>query len=236
MTLKNINFKKLYILLFLLAQICLYPFVVFGVGNVRVVAYVAILLCFATSLVLLQKNKQSLLLAVALFCTACADFFLILKGGSNKNLAMCFFVVAQLAYGARTLLFANNKKEFWANVISRCVLMSGLVIGSFAVVGSLLVVSDTPAYVVFSMIYFGNLLTNLAFAFLHFKQNKMLAVGLLLFVCCDLFVGFGEMINLLDLGADHFITKLVRAPVSIHSIFYHPSQVLLSLSATKKIK
>jgi len=222
---KNISFKQLYILLFLLAQICIYPLVVFGVGNVRVVAYVAILLCFATSLVLLQKNKHSLLLAVALFCTACADFFLILKGGSNKNVAMCFFVVAQLAYGARTLLFANNKKEFWANVVARLVLMLLLV------VGSLLVVSDTPAYVVFSMIYFGNLLTNLAFAFLHFKQNKMLAVGLLLFVCCDLFVGFGEMINLLDLGADHFITKLVRAPVSIHSIFYHPSQVLLCLSA-----
>lgn len=230
MTLKNINFKKLYILLFLLVQICLYPLVVFGVGNVRVMAYIAILLCFATSVVLLQKNRQSLLLAVALFCTACADFFLILKGGSNKNLAMCFFVVAQLAYGAKTLLFAKNKKEFLANVVARFVLMSGLVIGSFAVVG------NPPLYVVFSMIYFGNLLTNLAFAFLHFKQNKMLAVGLLLFVCCDLFVGFGEMITLLDLGADHFITKLVSVPVSIHSIFYHPSQVFLCLSAKNNSK
>ncbi len=230
MTIKNFNFKQLYILLFLLAQICLYPFVVFGIGNVRVMAYIAILLCFATGLVLWQKNKHNLLLAIALFCTACADFFLILKGGSNKNIAMCFFVVTQLAYGLRTLDLAKSKKEFWANVISRCVLMSGLVAGSFVVVG------NPPLYVVLSMIYFGNLLSNLVFAFLHFNQNKMLAVGLLLFVCCDIFVGFGEMTTLLDLGADHFITKLVRAPFSIHSIFYHPSQVLLSLSANKKVK
>ena len=225
---KNITFKQLYIFLFLLAQICLYPLIVFGVGNVQTMGYVAILLCFATGLVLLQKNKHSILLAVALLGTACADYFLILKGGSNKDLAMCFFVVTQIAYGLRTLDVAKNKKEFLANVISRCVLMAGLV------VGSLVVIKNPPLYVVLSMIYFGNLATNLVFAFLHFKQNKLLALGLLLFVCCDVFVGLAEMKNLLGWGAEHFVSKLLGAPVSIHSIFYHPSQVLLSFSAKTK--
>ena len=209
-------------------QACLFLPIVFGIGDSRTLAYCAILLCFVTSIVLLNKNKHSILQCVALFATACADYFLILKGGVNKDVAMCFFVVAQLAYGLRTLCMASVKKEITINLTARALLCVLLV------AGALLVVDDTPAFVVVSMVYFANLVANVFFALLHFKQNKLFALGLVLFVCCDVFVGLKEMIGLFGWGEELFVVKMLTSNISVHSIFYHPSQVLLSISAKNK--
>ena len=211
-------------------QACLFLPIVFGSGDVSLVAYSAILLCFATSIILLQKNVHSVLQCIALLFTACADYLLILKGGTNKDLAMCFFVVTQLAYALRTLYMAKSKREFDANFATRIVLCVSLV------AGSLLVVDDTPAFVWLSMIYFANLVTNVIFALYNFEQNKLLAIGLLLFICCDVFVGLAEMPALFGWGEQHFVSRLSLLPVSIHSIFYYPSQALLCVSAKNNQK
>ena len=222
--------KRIYLTIFFVLQACVFLPIVFGVGDVSLVAYSAILLCFATSIILLQKNIHSVLQFVALLFTACADYLLILKGGTNKDLAMCFFVVTQLAYGLRTLYMAKSKREFDINIATRLVLCLSLV------AGSLFVVDDTPAFVWLSMIYFANLVTNVIFALYHFKQNKLLALGLLLFICCDVFVGLAEMTALFGWSEQHFVSKLMSVPFSIHSIFYHPSQVLLCISAKNNQK
>ena len=209
-------------------QACLFLPIVFGVGEDSKVAYCSILLCFATSILLLQKNKHSILQFVALLTTACADFLLILKGGSNKDLAMCFFVITQLAYGLRTLYMSGGKKEVAINIATRVFLSIVLVVAALSLV------VDPPAFVILSMIYFANLVTNVLFALLHFNQNKVLALGLLLFICCDVFVGLHEMIDIFSWGEEHFVSKMFDANISLHSIFYHPSQVLLSVSAINK--
>ncbi len=220
--------KRIYLTIFFVLQACVFLPIVFGVGDVSLVAYGAILLCFATSIILLQKNIHSVLQFVALLFTACADYLLILKGGANKDLAMCFFIVTQIAYGLRTLYMAKSKREFDINLVTRLVLCVSLV------AGCLFVLDDTPDFVWLSMIYFANLITNVIFALYHFEQNKLLAVGLLLFICCDVFVGLAEMPALFGWGEQHFVSKLSLLPVSMHSIFYHPSQALLCVSANNK--
>ena len=220
--------KRIYLTGFFVLQAFLFLPIVFSIGESTSIAYCSILLCLATSILLLKQNKHSILQFVALFTTACADYFLILKGGVNKDVAMCFFVVTQLAYGLRTLYMSTGKKEVAINLMTRVVLCIALV------VGSLLIVEDVPAFVLLSMIYFANLVTNVVFALLHFNQNKLLALGLLLFICCDVFVGIKEMINLFGWGEEKFVVKMLTTNVSVHSIFYHPSQVLLSISTTDK--
>lgn len=223
----KIKGKRVYILGMLIAQMLVFPMLVFSKKLFSAELYYgAILLCLISSVVFLHKNKQSALQVMALVFTCFADFFLILLG-SHKLLAMCFFLTTQICYAVRTVLMAKNARERVVNIAVR-------LLGSFLItlIAVLVLQEKTDALIVVSLIYYVNLLVSITFAFLHFQENKLLAIGLLLFALCDVFIGLPFVIDIFSLTSEHFIYKLVHgSPIRLDCMFYQPSQVLLCLSA-----
>lgn len=220
--------RRIYFFVVLAIHIAAFPVIVFGLGERHwEVYYGMIVLCFFTSLVFAEKKAQALLQCGALLFTCAADYFLILIG-KHRLIAMCFFLTAQLFYAARTLLLTESKRERIVNLSLRAGASAFGAALVFIVLGE-----RAEALFVISLVYYANLLISVVFAFLHFKENKLLAVGLLLFSFCDLTIGLNEVIDIFSLSSEHFIYKLVHAPFALESAFYHPSQVLLSVSGRK---
>ena len=223
--------RRVYFFTLLALQILLFPIVIFGVGDYHwEVSYGIIISCFVTSLIFVKKETQALLQCGALFFTCIADYFLILIG-KHRLIAMCFFLTVQLFYAARTLFLTKSRKERLVNVILR---LGASAFGAalvFMVLGE-----KAEALFVISLIYYVNLLISVVFAFLHFKENNLLAIGLLLFSLCDLTIGLNELIDIFSLTSDHIVYKIVHVPIALESVFYHPSQILLSVSGRKFTK
>jgi len=121
----------------------------------------------------------------------------------------------------------QNKKQQRQNLAMRLALSAILVVCCFVVL------SGPPFFAVMAMVYFANLVANLVVAFCNYEKNKKLAIGLLLFLCCDVFVGLSVMEELLDLGSNAFFVFLNKIPFGVQPFFYIPSQTILSLSAYK---
>jgi len=229
---KRINF--IWLISFLVVSIAAWGIEIFWSFEGRhYLFYAFILLCFVTSLVFLEKDRDRILQSIALFFTACADFFLILLQGEYKTLAMVFFLCAQVAYVLRTLGFAEGKKEKIVNLSVR----AGLSV-AIAVVTACLLWQDAqlPLYLI-SVVYYANLLVSIFFSFLHIKEGKpilLTAIGLLLFACCDVSIGFDFMIDIFALSKGNFIYDLMHSGVSFVAIFYPPSQALLAVSSYPK--
>ena len=150
---------------------------------------------------------------------------------TKAKVRRCFFLTAQMFYAARTLLYAKSKREKLYNVGARAI---GSVL--ISLIAALVLKEETNALIIVSLIYYVNLLVSIVFAYLHFGDNKHLPIGLTLFALCDVFVGFAELIHIFSLTENHIIYKLTHLPVYLDSVFYHPSQVLLSFSGQDRIK
>ena len=223
--------KTIYTLVVLAIHAAVYPVIIFRCGGYATeIYYGGIVLCLLTALVFLRKELQTVLQAGALAFTCAADLFLILLG-KHRLLAMCFFLTAQMFYAARTLLYAKSKREKLYNVGARAI---GSVL--ISLIAALVLKEETNALIIVSLIYYVNLLVSIVFAYLHFGDNKLLPIGLTLFALCDVFVGFAELIHIFSLTENHIIYKLTHLPVYLDSVFYHPSQVLLSFSGQDRIK
>ena len=223
---KNTRFyEKVYLLIFILLELSVFPIVFMRHESIHsVLYYAAIFLCFITSLVLLRFCKGSVFTSIAFFFTVIADFFLILLG-TGKLVAMCAFTLTQIFYCFRTLSIAASKKERICNVTVRLIASAIATIAVFVVLKE----GAEPLFVI-SLIYYVNLLTNIAFAFLHFRKHPFFAIGLLLFAFCDALIGLSFVEDIFALPEGNFIDVLWSLPVHLESMFYQPSQVLLALS------
>lgn len=218
--------QRIYFFAVLALQLIAYPIAVFNIGKYDDPIYFAIIFsCFITSLVFIKKNAQSLLQVGALLFTCIADCYLILGFGEELT-GVCFFLVTQLFYAARTLLLAKGKVEFILNLSIRALLSAFALLIAIGLLGD----GAEPLFIV-SLIYYANLLVNIAFAFVHFKENKLLAIGLTLFALCDTVIGLEEMVDLFVVAKESWFYILMKAPYALEGIFYCPSQVLLSVSA-----
>jgi hypothetical protein len=84
--------------------------------------------------------------------------------------------------------------------------------------------------IIVALFYYVNFLVNVIFSFVHFKSNKLLALGLLLFILCDTMIGFQEMVGIFNLNKDSFIYIISQTDYNIPWIFYIPAQILLLIS------
>lgn len=219
------GYEKIYIFLFLLLELSVFPTVFMRHEAFHSVLYYgAIVLCFLTSLVLLRAKRASVFTSAALLFTAVADFFLILLG-TGKLIAMCAFTLTQIFYCLRTLLVAETRKERICNVAVR---LCGSALAALAVY--IVLKEEAEPLFVISLVYYVNLLTNIVFAFLHFKKHRLFAIGLLLFALCDALIGLSFVEDIFALPEGNFISQLWSLPVHLESMFYQPSQVFLALS------
>jgi len=222
---KTHTYEKIYLLIFILLELSVFPTVFMRHESIHTVLYyAAIVLCFLTSLVLLRLQKSSVFTSVALFFTVIADFFLILLG-TGKLIAMCAFTLTQIFYCFRTLSLARSKQERICNITLRLIASAIATIAVFVVLKE----EAEPLFVI-SLVYYANLLMNIVFAFLHFKKHPLFAVGLLLFAFCDALIGLSFVEDIFALPEGNFIDVLWSLPVHLESMFYQPAQVLLALS------
>ena len=161
----------------------------------------------------------------ALLTTVCADYFLVLRGAEQKLVAMLFFSLTQLCYFGRIYFADKSKKRRTVHAILRALVPILTLTFTLLVLGK-----NADAVALVSMFYFANLLLNIVFAFLAGDRPPLFAVGLLLFACCDIFVGLSLIEGYLPLAEDGFIYHLAHPGFNLAWVFYVPSQTLLSLS------
>lgn len=168
------------------------------------------------------------LLMCALACTMCADIFMVLLGGFYP-LSLSFFAAAQLLYCARIQLYRRNKKYTAAALSVRAAASVVLCVAAVCIMPGNELLGAIAAF------YFINLIFNAAEAALlaargRTKELLLFALGLVLFIGCDVCVG-------LNAGG---MAGIKISPAGLYAIniliwvFYFPSQVLLALSSPLK--
>ncbi|MCI8915745.1 MAG: hypothetical protein HFF26_03635 [Oscillospiraceae bacterium] len=181
-----------------------------GVGSVPV-KYAGVLLCLALSLLCPDR-----LVPLALFLTACADWFLLVRN-DHYALGIALFLCVQTVYFLR--LRRNGAGNAWP-LRSGLALLAGLAVYAAGMASPLNLLAA---------LYFSQLLSNAVLAWAPGDASRRrFALGLTLFVGCDVCVG---LFNVLPPASPLY------AAVSVGMwLFYLPSQVLITLSALPETK
>ena len=90
--------------------------------------------------------------------------------------------------------------------------------------------ANTDALAVVSMLYYSILVVNVIFAAMRSRSNPLLAVGLVLFLCCDTVIGLGMVDNYLRIPSDALMYRVIHPGFDLAWACYLPSQVLITLS------
>ena len=225
---KKINFNLIRILIFLLIQTILFVLVFTTQGIVnKVSSFLCVVVPFTFSLTFISKDLDKVYTQVALFCTVMADLFLVVLEPQIRSLAMTFFFITQLCYSLRILRFYNKKIAFMIVYILAIVVV---------IIITIIVLKDRVDYLsVISMLYYTLLVCNVIFSCIKFKLFPLLAVGLILFLCCDTLIGLSEAIgSYIFVSQSSFLYIISHTSFNLAWLFYIPSQTLLALSLTKK--
>ena len=190
-----------------------------------VVSYMAVVLAFVFSLIQLRRDYNYILTTAGLLMTICADLFLVVLNPQIPVLAMGFFSITQICYFIRIYRNQESIRARRIHLITRV----GLVV--LAMAATVLVLGEkTDALSLISLFYYGNLLINTVFAFTN-KRIRILAIGLLLFTLCDLFIGLNILCSsYIPLQEGTFLYFLANPGVNMAWIFYVPSQTLIAVS------
>ena len=82
---------------------------------------------------------------------------------------------------------------------------------------------------VLSLFYVANLAVSVVFAYMQGLERLPFAIGLTLFLCCDLFVGLSVAIgSYIQVAESSLLYKIVFADFNFVWFFYLPSQTLLA--------
>ena len=188
----------------------------------RHLSFAAVVLACLACPLLASRTRSYLFTQVALVFTVVADSILVYHRMEHAVLAMCAFSVTQLAYGAR--LYVTVGRRAWQLALRLALSALALLLVRLVAGGT----ADALAYI--ALFYFANLLSNTLIACLGGRRQAVLATGLVLFVLCDVFVGFsmlGEYLPPPDTALIHFLSS---PPINMAWVFYLPCTVLLVLS------
>lgn len=169
--------------------------------NSAYIKYLGIILCFVYAIYNKKKYRT-----LAMGFTLVADLFLLVLN-HYYEIGVSSFIIVQLTY----FYFLGNIDKAYFNM--------------FLYIRGLIIISGTIILIMFNsmsvlnelvLIYFSNLLLNAIQAWL--SRSYVLAIGLSLFVCCDICVG------LFNINAANSVAAFLMW------FFYLPSQVLIVLS------
>ncbi len=181
-------------------------------GSTVPIKYAGVLLCLAFALGCALRGGDRLA-APALALTAGADWFLLVRG-DHLALGVVLFLGVQTLYLLR-LRRRGAPAALWLR--AGLALLLGLALYGLGMVSPLNLLA---------MLYFSQLLSNAILAWTMGRSGRLFALGLTLFVCCDVCVG------LFNAGlASSALYRFVSVGMWL---FYLPSQVLIALSALPK--
>jgi len=242
------NAKNLTIL-FILIQVLLYASflaVDLAGGSVRLSSYIKftiIILCFCYALFLGKSADKSILLSMrmALFFTLVSDLFILLLDQYYNGVLT--FIFAQQLYGIRlSMVKYNSNDEKEASLMRRDFLIRLAFQAVVLVVICLLLVrtgTKLDELLIASILYFLSILTNFArgirIAASHKKKRELVlfAVGITLFLLCDINVGIFNLSGYVQLPETTYHVLYNIASILMWA-FYAPSQVVLALSTRER--
>ena len=214
--------KKLPVLpLFLIIEVVLYAAflycdVIGSFGCSTILKYISLLLCFAFS-VDNHSAKDGGFVCLALGLTAIADFFLLVLNRWYE-IGVAVFCLVQLIYALRLREMNEKAIPFWIRIIVGFGTLAGVILSGLFNILNLLV-----------CIYFPQLCCNAIASLLQPDTGgkRLFAIGLWLFVCCDICVGINNMPI-----SNQFLQTFVSVAMWA---FYLPSQILIVLSASRRL-
>ena len=209
-------------IIFLIAELFLYYLILTAGGDVLVYSsFFSIVGCF---LYALFWGKDRLFIA-GLACTVGADFCLVVLSPVRRLWGMVFFLGAQSLYALR----------FHWNRPNRGLLIARGILTALAIIVTAMVLKgSTDALAIVSMCYYVNLIMNIIVAFTQFGGNKLLPVGLVLFLLCDTVIGLQVAAGAyLPIYEGSWLHDLIFMDFNLAWFFYLPSQIIIALNATK---
>lgn len=209
-------------------QIILFPIIQLTSWQVSMCAsYLAIVLVGAFALITVLGEKSAHLIRLGLLFTLVADYFLVIKDDAELEGVIAFLAV-QLCYCAYLVIEEKRRNVRNLNIYTRVLLVTVLVILCIVVLGDLV-----DALSIVSVIYYANLVVNVAFAFLLGREKRIFAIGLVLFAMCDLCIGLDVLFDayLESDALDIFFGRYFNLPW----VFYQPSQTLIALYLGRQI-
>ena len=221
----TLNYKRitrLSAIVFVALELVLFPLIQLTPARVSEVAcYLAIVFVALFAAVTSGGEKEGHLIRLGIIFTLVADYFLVLADDAQLE-GVIAFIAVQLCYFAYLFKREERTKVRVVNAASRIVLSILLVIAAFVVLGE-----DTDALAIASVLYYGNLVANAVFAFALGKEERIFAVGLVLFGMCDLCIGLEVLCSsYLESSVMDF---MYGANLNLPWVFYQPSQTLIGL-------
>ena len=222
--------KKATSAVFISAEVIFTVLVQFVGGRANdVISFISVLLACAFAVLFLEKSTKYVLTQAALVFTVLADFFLVIVEPPARLLAMLFFIAVQISYCIRIIIENKAPRVNKIHIILRFAISALSVLLAFFVLGE-----KADALALVSVLYFANLLLNVAFAFVGFKSSPHLPIGLLLFAFCDIFVGLSMIDSYLQISEGTLIYALANPGFNAAWLFYIPAQTFLALSLKKQ--
>lgn len=191
--------------------------------------YTAVVLACLFTFLFAEKSRSYLLTQVALVATVFADYFLVLRTDMRQLPAMLFFAAAHIAYFLRLFFEDGRKTHRYTRLIVHAALSLIASVVTLAVLGE-----ACDALAIVSIFCYVNLILNIVFSCLTFKQNALLSIGLILFLLCDTVIGLIFIKAYLPIPPDSFLYTIILPSFDLAWAFYLPSQALLAISLLPK--
>lgn len=213
--------------IFVLIELILGTIMYLPMGN-KYVSYSIIVLACLFCFLFAEKTKSYVFTQIALIFTSCADFFLVCLDASNQLAGMIFFLGTQTSYFLRIYFEEKRTKIKKFHLIARICTSILVLVATCLVLGN-----NTDAVALITMLYFANLIINSIFAFVNFKTSPLMAIGLVFFIFCDIFVGLSSIEPYFTISEGTLLYNIINPGINMAWIFYVPSQILLALSPMK---
>ena len=207
---------------FVIIQMILYTVILTSGGKLQVWSeYASIVLCFLFALL---HFKDGFIIA-GLAMTLCADYCLVICDPMQQLWGMVFFLAAQIFYAVKL----HRRDLPWGFLAARVALTAAVMAVAWVILGD-----NADALALVSMAYYVNLIWNMVCAFTRFQDQRLLAIGFVLFILCDTVIGLQVAAGgYLPIAEGSLIYKIIFSGFHLSWFFYLPSQVLIALSARK---
>ena len=218
--------KHIPILAFCAVELVLYGLILTTGGAALVASsYGAIILCFAFGL--LHGKSGDRWLVAGLAFTLLADWCLVVCAPIQQLWGMIFFLGTQSMYALRLHLQKPN----------RILLILRIALTAVAVGIAVVVLREkTDALALVSIGYYANLIMNIVAAFGNVRENKVFSLALVLFLLCDTVIGLQVAAGgYLPIEEGSLLHRILFMDFHLSWFFYLPSQVLIALTAAKKV-
>ncbi len=215
-----------------------------GIGLSVSIKYSIVLLCFCYALLGAGKSTYYLLQA-ALFFTVISDLFILIL--DYYIYGVLTFIVAQELYGLRILLlhgreesdYDDNWRKLGGAFLKRVLLQA---IAAFFIILLLIMAGvRVDGLLAVSVFYFICILTNVISAIALARKrpeassNRLYAIGMFLFLLCDINVGLFNLSGFLSIPENIYAVLYSLSSILMWT-FYAPAQVLIAISSGKSLR